>query len=87
MISISKENFLVDLPEGAVQEVQKIHTFSVLSDLQKYTLAKFITMTKQKGEFTEFINEEESKGDVDRLFEINIDQIVAENIVFSAYND
>ena len=58
-----------------------------MSDLQKYTLAKFITMTKQVGEFTEFINEEESKGDVDRLFEINIDQIVAENIVFSAYND
>ena len=58
-----------------------------MSDLQKYTLAKFITLTKQISEFKEFITEEESKGDMESLFEININQIVAENIVYSAYID
>ena len=44
-------------------------------------------MTKQISEFKEFITEEESKGDMESLFEININQIVAENIVYSAYID
>ena len=63
LIAVSKEEFMVDLPEKALQRIREIKQAGSLNDIQNYTLAKFIQLTKQVDEISNIFKDGNSSQD------------------------
>ena len=86
LVGRSSEPFCIDLPSKAVARLNRMRQDGrKLDDLKEYSLVKFIKLTKQADEFN--AHNLPTEADVDEDLSINIDQIVQENIVLSAYAD
>lgn len=46
LITISKEKFTIDLPAKAIQQVKDIKAAGQVTDLENYTLSKFIKLSQ-----------------------------------------